>query len=55
MSPRPGRIAAVIAVDLPRPRSLATLAMPGFQAHTQTIRELIYGDKLRATVDRPTL
>jgi NitT/TauT family transport system ATP-binding protein len=55
MTPRPGRIRALIAVDLPRPRTLSTMATPRFTALAQAIRELIYGDRERATADRPTL
>ncbi|WP_246102524.1 ABC transporter ATP-binding protein [Methylobacterium terricola] len=42
MSPRPGRIVADIAVDLPRPRSVDTAAHPRFQAIKQQIRRLIF-------------
>jgi NitT/TauT family transport system ATP-binding protein len=38
MSPRPGRIAEVIAVDLPRARTLAVMATPAFGALTEAIR-----------------
>ena len=48
MTPRPGRIAAEIAIDLPRPRRPASMAEPGFLAATQRIREHIYGDAARA-------
>ncbi|MYZ49645.1 ABC transporter ATP-binding protein [Rhizobiales bacterium L72] len=42
MSPRPGRIRADIAVDLPRPRNVGTAALPRFQEIKQAIRELIF-------------
>ncbi|MFM9887808.1 MAG: ABC transporter ATP-binding protein [Burkholderiales bacterium] len=42
-SPRPGSIADVIAVDLPRPRRLAVRATPEFLRHTTHIRELFEG------------
>ncbi|MCX8997017.1 ABC transporter ATP-binding protein [Rhizobiaceae bacterium BDR2-2] len=45
MSPRPGRIEADIAVDLPRPRSVETAAHPRFQEIKQEIRELIFARK----------
>jgi NitT/TauT family transport system ATP-binding protein len=38
MSPRPGRIAEIIAVDLPRPRRLGVMATPAFGAMTDAIR-----------------
>lgn len=38
MSPRPGRITATAAIELPRPRTLATLDDPRFLAHCATIR-----------------
>jgi NitT/TauT family transport system ATP-binding protein len=43
MSPRPGRIERIVPVDLPRPRTLASMAHPDFQACTQAIRHIIYG------------
>ena len=43
MSPRPGRIAEIIPVDLPRPRGFGQEAMPEFQRAAQRIRALIYG------------
>ncbi|MCX7373009.1 MAG: ABC transporter ATP-binding protein [Alphaproteobacteria bacterium] len=55
MAPRPGRIAAEIVVDLPRPRGLGTMADPAFQSATQRIRELIYGDAARAAATATTL
>ncbi|WP_040771845.1 ABC transporter ATP-binding protein, partial [Rhodopseudomonas sp. B29] len=42
MSARPGHIIADIKVDLPRPRSVATAALPRFQAIKQQVRELIF-------------
>jgi len=46
MSPRPGRVAEVIEIDLPRPRSFEQEALPAFQAAAQRIRALIYGGRL---------
>ncbi|MBM3651084.1 MAG: ABC transporter ATP-binding protein, partial [Alphaproteobacteria bacterium] len=43
MSQRPGRIATIEPVALPRPRSLESMALPEFQARTQAIRKVIYG------------
>jgi NitT/TauT family transport system ATP-binding protein len=42
MTERPGDIAAIYDVTLPRPRSLAMMADPGFVALTQTIRRHFY-------------
>jgi ABC-type nitrate/sulfonate/bicarbonate transport system, ATPase component len=42
MSPRPGLIIADINVDLPRPRSVGTAALPRFQEIKQQVRELIF-------------
>lgn len=39
MSPRPGRIAAEIAVDLPRPRTLAQMDTPAATATMARVRE----------------
>jgi NitT/TauT family transport system ATP-binding protein len=38
MSPRPGSIAAIYDIDLPRPRPLEVMATPGFLHYTKTIR-----------------
>lgn len=50
MTTHPGRIKAVIDVDLPRPRDGRTRALPEFQALTQTIWNLIRDEAYRATV-----
>lgn len=42
MSPRPGRVAAVVDVRLPRPRSFAQESDPEFARCTARIRDLIY-------------
>ena len=42
MSARPGRIADVLAIDLPRPRSFSMAALPAFNAATERIRALIF-------------
>jgi len=55
MSPRPGRIADVVDVSAPRPRSLASMATPEFMTATQRIREKIYGNDSTSTAHRPTL
>lgn len=41
MTARPGRIHAIVPVDLERPRSLATMASPAFGAVTGCIREMM--------------
>jgi NitT/TauT family transport system ATP-binding protein len=46
MSPRPGRIAEIIEVDLPRPRSFDQEGTPEFQRAAQRIRALIYGGRV---------
>jgi NitT/TauT family transport system ATP-binding protein len=38
MSPRPGRIVGEIAVDLPRPRTVATTELPAFVEFTRAVR-----------------
>jgi NitT/TauT family transport system ATP-binding protein len=40
MSPRPGRIAEIIAIDLPRPRTLEMLTTPAFGRYVSHIRAL---------------
>ena len=40
MSPRPGRVERIIAIDLPRPRGLEGRALPGFSAAHETITEI---------------
>jgi len=46
MSPRPGRIAEIIEVPLPRPRGFAQEGDPAFQACAGRIRELIFGHRV---------
>ena len=49
MSSRPGRIARVITVDLPRPRTMDLEFDPRFKAHSDEVRGLIFsGRKGRA-------
>jgi NitT/TauT family transport system ATP-binding protein len=49
MSPRPGRISAILPVDIPRPRSLKTMAMPRFGEICDEIRTL-FGAELHAEI-----
>jgi NitT/TauT family transport system ATP-binding protein len=44
MTARPGRIREVIPVDLPRPRSMATMGDPKFVEYNQRIRRLLYSE-----------
>ena len=41
MSPRPGRITAVVEVDLPRPREFETRSIPRFHEQVAEVRELL--------------
>ena len=45
MSPRPGRIAEIIEVTTPRPRSFDNEANPAFHEATHRIRQLIFGQR----------
>lgn len=42
MTPRPGRIAEVLAIDLPRPRTMATRALPRFGEYEGQVRDRIF-------------
>jgi NitT/TauT family transport system ATP-binding protein len=50
MTAHPGRLKALVDIDLPRPRDDATRALPEFQALTQHIWGLIRDEAYRATV-----
>jgi NitT/TauT family transport system ATP-binding protein len=39
MAPRPGTVAALLSIDLPRPRQAALRYAPEFVAHVKTVRE----------------
>jgi NitT/TauT family transport system ATP-binding protein len=41
MTPRPGRLAEVIDIDIPRPRSLDIMTTPGFGEYVTRIRKLL--------------
>src|SRR5882762_3808098 len=41
MTPRPGRIVGEIAVDLPRPRTVATTELPAFVHFTREVRQCL--------------
>jgi NitT/TauT family transport system ATP-binding protein len=40
MTPRPGSLERIIAIDLPRPRNMDMMSMPGFADAAHEIREL---------------
>ena len=42
MSPRPGRIAKIVDIDLPRPRTIDMEFTPQFKAYSDQIRAVIY-------------
>jgi NitT/TauT family transport system ATP-binding protein len=48
MSPRPGRISAVIDIDLPRERNTDTREMDQYFHLVTTVREALRGDERRA-------
>jgi NitT/TauT family transport system ATP-binding protein len=45
MTPRPGRVAGIIDIPLPRPRTAAMEFSAEFKAASETIRELIYAGR----------
>jgi NitT/TauT family transport system ATP-binding protein len=47
MSPRPGEIKEIIDINLPRPRSFDLEQDPAFYKYTRTIRDLIFGSRIR--------
>ncbi len=49
MSPRPGRISAILNIDIPRPRSIKTLASPAFGAICDRIRSFFGAQTLQDT------
>ncbi|MFT4463546.1 MAG: ABC transporter ATP-binding protein [Sodalis sp. (in: enterobacteria)] len=51
MTPRPGRIRAILPVPVPRPRTLATLTDPRFIALKGQILSLIYHDATTESVE----
>jgi NitT/TauT family transport system ATP-binding protein len=53
MTPRPGRIARIIDVPLPRPRSIETMGEPAFGHLTGEIRKLLYGGGTSAAGGKP--
>jgi NitT/TauT family transport system ATP-binding protein len=45
MTPRPGRIARVLSIDLPRPRTMDMEFDPRFKAASDTVRSLIFAGR----------
>ncbi len=41
MSPRPGRLTSIVEIDLPRPRSFETRALPRFHELVDEVREVL--------------
>ena len=42
MTPRPGRIARIVEIELPRPRTIAMEFTPAFKSYSDQIRDVIY-------------
>src|SRR5262245_16333657 len=53
LSPRPGRVERVVDVDLPRPRTEKTRALPRFFELVTTVREHLVEDPALTTAGRP--
>jgi NitT/TauT family transport system ATP-binding protein len=47
MTPRPGRIARVLGIDLPRPRTMDLEFTPRFKAYSDDVRNLIFSGRKR--------
>ncbi len=47
LSPRPGRVAATLSIELPRPRTLEMLGTQAFAAHEARLREALRAHSVR--------
>jgi NitT/TauT family transport system ATP-binding protein len=52
MTPRPGRIARIVDIPIPRPRTMDVMGHPEFGRLTSEIRQLLYGDSASSQVDK---
>ena len=48
LAANPGRLAATVDIDLPRPRSLALMQTPAFNRLENAVRAALFGDELMA-------
>jgi NitT/TauT family transport system ATP-binding protein len=50
LAAKPGRLAATIRIDLPRPRTLALMQTAGFNRLENAVRAALFGDELAAPI-----